>query len=459
MKTLLLLFLLTSVSFAQDFKAHSYDHYNSIADSIISASLTEQKGFRLLPELSALGSRLSASESSYDAMEWAKQKMIEWNFDSVWMQPVMVPHWERGKIEECEISSSSDHLNKKLNVASLGRSVGTDSDGITAEILEVRSFEELQERKNEAKGKIIFFNKPWEDQHVNTFKGYGIAVQPRSQGAIEAAKVGGVAALVRSATHRMDDVPHVGAMSAYVDSLDKVPAMAISLVGAEFLSQALRTEPNLKITLKSSAINLPDKESFNVIGEIKGSEFPNEIIVAGGHFDAWDKGDGAHDDGAPSIQTMEVVELMKRLRLKPKRTIRCVLFANEENGLRGGLKYGEYAANSDEIHVAAIESDRGAFTPRGFSTTADSSKILKMKSWLPILNKTLIDWVRPGGSGADIGRIKNAQALIGFVPDMQRYFDYHHSENDIWTEVHPREMQLGTAAITLLAYIISEEGF
>ncbi|MHB9040461.1 MAG: M20/M25/M40 family metallo-hydrolase, partial [Melioribacteraceae bacterium] len=185
---------------------------------------------------------------------------------------------------------------------------------------------------------------------------------------------------------------------------------------------------------------------------------PDEIIVVGGHFDSWDKGCGAHDDGAPSLQTMEALDLLKRNGVKPKRTIRCVLFINEENGLRGGIEYGKFADSSNDRHLAAIESDRGAFTPRGFYVTTDSLSLRKMQNWLPILNKANIDWIRNGGSGGDVGQIKNAKALLGYVPDDQRYMDLHHSANDVFSAVHPREMELGSAAIAIMSLLLSEEG-
>jgi hypothetical protein len=206
-------------------------------------------------------------------------------------------------------------------------------------------------------------------------------------------------------------------------------------------------------------VNLPEAQSYNVIGELTGSTKPDEIIVLGGHFDSWDKGCGAHDDGAPCLQTMEVPYLLKKLGIRPQRTIRCVLFINEENGSRGGIAYGQYADTAKEIHVAAIESDRGAFTPRGFFVNADSVSLAKMQSWLPVLNKALIDWIKPGGSGVDVSYIKKAHMLAGYVPDSQRYMDVHHSDNDTFETVSPREMELGTAAMAIFAYLISEEGF
>jgi len=245
----------------------------------------------------------------------------------------------------------------------------------------------------------------------------------------------------------------------YVDSLPKIPSVAAGYLDADFLSRIIKEDSNLKLNLLLNCKTLPDAKSFNVIGEIRGSELPNEIIVVGAHLDSWDVGDGAHDDGIGCMQSIEVLDLFKRLKIIPKRTIRCVLFINEENGSRGSKEYSKFAENSGEINLAAIESDRGGFTPKGFNINTDSSQIIvKVKSWLPFLEKAGIDWIRKGGSGADVGRIKNATALFDYVPDNQRYFDIHHSPSDVFEEVHPREFELGTAAMAILVYLLSEEG-
>ncbi|MFI5236728.1 MAG: M20/M25/M40 family metallo-hydrolase, partial [Ignavibacteriales bacterium] len=228
---------------------------------------------------------------------------------------------------------------------------------------------------------------------------------------------------------------------------------------AELLSQELKQNPHLKINLKLNCETLPDAKSFNVIGEIKGTEYPDEIILVGGHFDSWDVGDGAHDDGAGCMMTLEVLDLMKRLDIKLKRTLRCVLFINEENGTRGAIEYANYALTSPQIHFVVIEADRGAFTPIGFYAETDSTEILnKLQNWLPILENANIEWIRKGGSGVDIQKIKNARLRLGYVPDDQRYMDIHHSANDVFEEVHPREFELGAAAISIMAYLLSEEG-
>jgi carboxypeptidase Q len=449
-RSITLLFILSS------FQVAAQNHTDT-AEKIVKQSLMDQKGFRWLKELCAIGPRLSGSEKSIQAINWAKQKMEECGFDSVWLQPVMVPKWERGKFETASISNSKHYQNEKLTIVALGGSAATPNNGITGEVIEVQNLDEVKLLGDRANGKIIFYNRSFDNGLTETFSGYGRAVDQRSQGTIEAAKVGAIAVLVRSVQSGIDDVPHTGTLN-YEEEIIKIPGVAISVVDANFLSKALQEETNLKVTIKLDCKTFPDVQSYNVIGQLTGSEVPNEIIVVGGHFDSWDKGCGAHDDGAPCLQTMEALDLMKRLGVRPKRTIRCVFFINEENGLRGGIEYGKFSENSNEINLAAIESDRGAFTPRGFNVTTDSTTLQKLQTWLPFLSKAKIEWIRPGGSGGDVAQIKNTKALFGYIPDDQRYMDIHHSENDTFDKVHPREMELGSAAIAILAFLISEFG-
>lgn len=454
----LILIVLVSFSFPQNFNSHSTDHYKEVTDRIINSTLSEMKGYDWLNELCTnIGPRLSGSENSMKAIHWAEEKFNEMGVDSVWLEPVMVPKWVRGDIESAKVIDSKKYKNKSLNIASLGRSVGTPKDGITAEVIEIHSFEELNERANEIKNKIVFFNRPFDQRFVYTFQAYGDAVDQRVFGPSKAAEHGAVAVLVRSVTSKYDNVPHVGTL-VYADSVKKIPAAAIGLIDADLLSSAIKEDPNLQVEIKMDCENQGLVPSYNVIAQINGTEHPNEIVAVGGHWDSWDKGCGAHDDGAPSIQTMEVLDIFKRLEIKPKRTIRCILFINEENGSKGAYVYADSSFNKKEFHLAAIESDRGVFTPRGFATDADSNTIERMQSWLPILNKSNIDWIRKGGTGADISKLKNVKVQFGYVPDSQRYFDVHHSANDIFDSVNPREMQLGTSAITILTYLLSEEG-
>ena len=431
------------------------EQYNINAQLIVEKALSERKGYSFLRELCEIGPRLSGSEKSMKAINWAFEKMKSLGFDKVWLQPVMVPHWERGETESCTILD----LNKNLAVLALGGSIATPVDGITANVFEVKTFDELAKRKEEVKGKIIFFSRALDESKINTFAGYGGAVDQRVSGAIESAKYGAVGIIIRSITTKHDNVPHTGVMD-YNDTIPKIPAAAIGYLDANLLSDELKKNPDLKLNLKLSCKTLPDAQSYNVIGEITGTEFPDEIVLVGGHFDSWDVGCGAHDNGAGCIQTMEALDLIKRLGIKTKRTLRCVFFLNEENGTRGAIEYANFADTSSQIHLAVLESDRGAFTPIGFYAETDSIEIIsRLQSWLPVLEKANIEWIRKGGSGVDVQKIKNAQLHLGYVPDDQRYMDYHHSANDTFDAVHPREFELGAAAIAIMAYLLSEEGF
>jgi hypothetical protein len=452
----LILLLIIFLSSALQIFPQDKGKYIQINKEMVSSALTEQRGYEWLRELCEIGPRLSGSENSLKAIRWAENKMKALGFD-VWLQPVMVPHWVRGEKEEAIIVESEFFNGRGLEILALGRSIGTSEEGITAEVIEVKNFEELAKRQNEVKDKIVFFSRPLNPGTLNTFQGYGDAVDQRSQGGIEAAKYGAVGVLIRSVTTKHDNIPHTGSTSNYVDSLPKIPAAALGYIDADFLSSALKKDPNLKVKMKLNCKTLPDVLSYNVIADLKGSEKPDEIVIVSGHFDSWDAGCGAHDDGGGCIQALEVLDLFKRISIKPKRTIRCIFYINEENGVKGGIEYGNYTDTTKEKHIAAIESDRGVYTPEGFTITSDSLTLLKLQSWIPILEYAGIEWIKAGGSGVDISKIKNAKALIGFVPDDQRYFDLHHSANDVFEEVHPREMELGTAAIAVLAYLLSEE--
>ncbi len=455
--SLFVLFLLFGCSQRKD-NTQIIQKYNAISKMMVRNALTERTGYKWLKDLLKIGPRLSGSPGNFKAVEWVKNKMKEIGLDSVWLQKCKVPHWVRGNIEEAELLNARGKKIRNLHIADLGGSIGTPPNGLVANVVEVKSFDELKMLGTKAKNKIIFFNEKFDYGEINTFKAYSKAVKKRVYGAIEAAKVGAKAILIRTVGSAYDNKPHTGNMH-YAKDIKKIPAAALGAIDSDYLSDVLIHHPDYKIKLKMNCENLPDTISYNVIGEIKGSEFPNQVIVVGGHLDCWDKGVGAHDDGAPALQTLEALDLIKRLDLKPKRTIRCVLFANEENGLNGGKTYGKYADTvKSETHIASIESDRGAFTPRGFSVKSDKNTLEKIKSWLPVLNNALIDWVKPGGSGADVGQIKKVKASIGYVPDAQRYMDLHHSDNDTFDKVHPREMELGTAAIAILSYIISQEG-
>lgn len=436
------------------------DRHAMVATQLTQSALEKQEGYRLLGELCQIGPRVAGSEGANKAALWAEATMKRLAFDRVVLQPVTVPRWERGSVEIAEIVLPEKLQGVKLNVCALGFSIGTSGEGITAGVLEVKSFEELRAKQAQAKGKIVFFNRPLDQRFTNTFSAYGRAVDQRTRGVVEAALVEAMAVLVRSMTTKNDDVPHTGILS-YQDGVQQIPGAALGVNSAEALSQALQEEPELKLRLQLSCRHLPAEKAYNVVGDIVGSDKPEEVVLVGGHLDCWDKGEGAHDDGAGCIQSLEVLAMFKRLGIKPKRTLRCVLFMNEEFGtLDGAHEYARLAETSGDKHVAAIEADRGAFTPRGFRVqTKDKNDIARMQKWLPYLEHAQIEWIKPGGSGADVAQIKNARLLIGYVPDDQRYFDVHHSANDTFASVHPREFELGTAAMAILAYLLSEEGW
>jgi hypothetical protein len=340
--------------------------------------------------------------------------------------------------------------------------VATPDTGLRSKVIEVQGLEDLKEYgKEQIEGKIVFYNRPMRADLIHTFSAYGGCVDQRYSGAAEAAKYGAAGVIVRSLSHKIDDNPHTGSMS-YGDLPDskRIPAAAISTRDAEYLSSMLKLNKDLDFYYKINSRNYPDVESHNVIGEIKGSEKPEEIIVVGGHLDSWDIGDGAHDDGAGVVQSMEVLRLFKEAGIRPKRTIRVVLFMNEENGLRGGNKYAEVAKQKNERHVFALESDAGGFTPRGFSFDASPSQFEQVEKWKPLFEPYLIHYFKRGGSGADIGPLKNGSTVLaGLRPDSQRYFDYHHAATDTFDAVNKRELELGAATMASLIYMVDKYGF
>ena len=454
MKKRLSTFLLTVAVFSG--QAQTKDE--AAIKQIFDEALGKGKSYEMLYDLSVnIGARLSGSPGAAAAVEWSRHVMEGFDFDSVWLQPVLVPHWVRGQKEVGRIISKKVGT-VDVNVCALGGSIGTGPSGISAGIIEVKSFDELKMLGTGVKGKIVFFNRPMNPTQVQTFTAYGGAVEQRANGAAEAAKLGAVAALVRSMGSNLEDYPHTGSMR-YAPNVTKIPALAISTKHAALLSRLLKDDKDVQVYLENHSVTLEDAPSFNVVGEIRGSEYPDEIIVVGGHLDSWDMGQGAHDDGAGCVQSIEVLRLFKQLGYKPKRTIRAVMFMNEENGLRGGLKYAELAAKNKEKHVAAIESDRGGFVPRGFTVPTDASAKAKVRSWKPLLEPYgLTDFSSEGG-GADIGPLANQGVpLIGFLPDSQRYFDYHHTAEDTIDKVNKRELELGAASMAALVYLIDQYG-
>lgn len=430
-------------------------------DSFYRTSLLEGQSYDWLDYLSnQIGGRLSGSLNAERAVAWAKEELEALELDRVWLQPVLVPKWVRGP-KEFALIETEPGVTFNVPITALGGSVATPSVGLKAEVVEVQNFEDLERLGREAiEGKIVFFNRPMQADLISTFEAYGGCVNQRYSGAREASKFGAIGVIVRSMNLRLDDLPHTGAMS-YGDQpvSQRIPAAAISTNAAEKLSNLLRIAPKLKFLFRQQCKQYDDVLSYNVIGEITGTEYPNEIITVGGHLDSWDIGDGAHDDGAGCVQSMEVVRLFKKLNYKPKRTIRVVLFMNEENGLRGGNKYAEIAAMKGETHIFALESDAGGFTPRGFSFDCSDMEFEQVLRWKPLFKPYLIHYFEKGGSGADIGPLKSkTNVLAGLRPDSQRYFDHHHAENDTFDAVNKRELELGAATLTSLVYLYDTYG-
>jgi carboxypeptidase Q len=457
-KYVVFLLLNCSILFAQSVDTAKLHSYQKIADDIIFSGLRSGKAYEILSDLtSSVGARLSGSPEAAKAVEWSKRTMEKLGFDNVHLESVIVPHWVRGATEEASIVNPTSINDKVLTICALGGSIGTPDEGITAEVVEVKSFDELKKLGDNAKGKIIFFNRPMDRGKISPFEAYGGAVNQRGSGAAEASRAGGVAALVRSMTTVIDDVPHTGAMN-YNDSIPKIPAAAISTKDAEMLSGLLAKERSVTVRLKLSCQTLPDVESANVIGELTGSEKPNEIVLIGGHLDSWDKGKGAHDDGSGCAHVIEALRLLKELGLTPKRTIRAVTFINEENGLRGGKAYAA-RSRPNEKHIAALETDAGGFAPRGFGVQSDSLVFDKIARWSPLFASIEADRIRKGGGGADISELaKQGVPAIGLRVEGHRYFDYHHSNNDTIDKVNERELELGAASVAILAYVLAQEG-
>jgi carboxypeptidase Q len=426
-----------------------------VIKNIFNTVLTNGQSYQWLDYLSnEIGGRLSGSHESIAAILWGERLMQDLRFDKVWLQDVMVPNWYRGEKEEANFTSNTVKYN--VPICALGGSIPTPTTGITGEVIEVQSLEDIESLGEKLRGKIVFFNRPFDNTHIQTFKAYGGCVNQRYAGAMVCGKFGALAAIVRSMTSSIDDYPHTGAMSyGDIAENEKVPTAAISTKAANLLSEKLKENPTLKFYFKQSCKTLPDEPSHNVIGELVGTDFPDKIITVGGHIDSWDLGDGAHDDGAGVVQSIEVLRLFKLNGIKPKHTIRCVLFINEENGLRGGEKYAEEAKAKNENHIAALESDSGGFTPRGFSFDATNENAKLFLSWKPLLAPYGLNEIEAGHSGADIGPLKSETiSLFGYRPDSQRYFDYHHAETDTFDKVNKRELELGAASMASLVYLL-----
>ncbi|MCE3278586.1 MAG: peptidase family protein [Bacteroidetes bacterium] len=433
---------------------------SALIKRIFDEALKNGKSYSNLDYLcNKIGGRLSGSPEAQKAVEWTFKAMKEAGADTVFLQECMVPHWVRGQKEVGKVITSNSKGIKEVPVCALGGSIATPAEGLTGKVIEVMGIEGLKKlNKEDVKGKIVFFNEPMDPTFIETFNAYGKAVMQRWAGASAAAEYGAIAVVVRSCTLIQDDNPHTGVMG-YKDSIVKIPACAISTNAANWLSNYLKTDKDLKFYLKMNCETLPEEKSYNVVGEVWGSEKKDEYIVVGGHLDSWDTGKGAHDDGAGVVQSIEVLRIFKASGLKPKRTIRAVAFMNEENGGRGGKKYAEMAKLKNEKHTAAIESDAGGFTPRGFSSEGSVQARMKLKSWRPLFEPYGIYSFDGEGGGPDLGPLgEQGVFCMELMPDSQRYFDYHHTAIDTFDAVNQRELEMGGAAMAALVWMISQYG-
>lgn len=446
-------FLTHSVRAQTDYQTDSV-----FISKIFNTALGDGKCYEVLRHLTTeIGSRLSGSPGAAKAVEYTRDVMKEQKFDNVFLQNVMVPHWVRGAKEQGYILNGKLKIN--VPIAALGGSVATPKEGIKAQVIEVKNFQELRALgADKVKGKIVFFNRPMDPTKLSTFEAYGAAGDQRRAGPSEAGQMGAIGCIVRSLTTRLDDVAHTGSMR-YASGAPIIPAAAISTNAAELLSKMLKEKPGTEFYFKQNCETLPDAPSHNVIGELKGSKTSPQYIVAGGHLDSWDFAQGAHDDGSGCVQSIEAVRILSVLGYKPNNTLRAVMYMNEENGLKGGIAYADSAKSKNEKHLAAIESDRGGFIPLGFGIIGTPAQKSKIKSWSNLFAPYGLHEIGPGGGGADIGPLgPQGTVLLGLVPDSQRYFDYHHASNDTFDKISKRELELGAASMASMMYLLDKYG-
>ncbi len=421
------------------------ERYRAVADRIIDAALADSSAYERLGLLvDGFGHRFSGSESLERALDWILEEMQHDGLENVRGEEVMVPRWIRGE----ESAVLLEPRVKSLPMLSLGGSVATPPEGVTGEVLVVGSFDELEARAGEAEGKIVLFNVP--------FTTYGRTVRYRGRGAIAAAQVGAVASMIRSVTPHSLSTPHTGAMG-YNDSVPRIPHVALTVEDAELLQRMADRGERIVVRLSLSARQEPDVPSRNVMGELVGSERPDEVVVMGGHIDSWDVGQGAMDDGGGCVVAWEAVRLLQRLGLRPRRTVRVVMWTNEENGLRGGRAYRDAHRGQLDRHVLAIESDGGVFEPRGFGFSGSDEALAIVRQIGSLLERIGAGTVTEGGGGADIWPImQEGVPGMGLRVEGERYFWYHHTEADTLDKLDPREMALCVAAMAVMAYVAAD---
>lgn len=457
--TALLVALLPAVVSARDTMAED----SAMLRKIYDAALVDSPMYGQLTELvEKFPGRLSGSENLAGAVRWARAELEKLGCDRIELQPVMVPHWERGAPESARLRPSHPSPDSPATLAllALGNSAATPPDGVVAPVVEVQSIEQLaQLGRDQVAGRIVFFNRPLDPRVISGTAAYRGAVDQRTRGPAAAARLGAVAVLVRSMTHARDDIPHTG-NTTFPPGVPAVPAAALGVRSAELLSRQLAEDPSLQVELRIHARTLPDAPSHNVIGEVRGREAPEKIILVAGHLDSWDISPGAHDDGAGCVQSLEVLRLFKAIGYTPRHTIRVVLFTNEENGIRGALEYARAVGDRREEHLLALESDSGGYQPHGFNLgNAAGDAHRRAERWLPLFQPYGITWFREGTGGVDVAPLlRFGYTVAGLTPDSQRYFDYHHTALDNIGQVNPRELALGAAAMAALVYLVDRHG-
>jgi carboxypeptidase Q len=409
-----------------------------------------------------VGARLSGSPQMYKAEQWGVATLKTSGADKVFLQECMVPHWIRGGADQAYITykdASGKAIKQRLDVLALGNSEGTGKAGIKAPLILISDFSELEKRKDEIKGKIVFYSYGFNDKFAHPFQAYGDAGVYRRSGPSRAAKYGAVGVMIRSLSGSTDNNPHTGS-TAYDSAYAKIPCAAMGLRDADKLTALLKDGKNIELYYQSNARFLPDTVGHNVIGELTGTEFPDQYITVGGHLDSWDPAEGAHDDGAGCVHSIEVLRVLKAIGYRPKHTIRVVLFANEENGLRGGRQYALDAKEKNEKHIFALESDAGGFTPRGFTFSLTPLQLQKIQPWIKWLEPYGVYKLTTGGGGADVGPLNRVlNTPVGELePDPQRYFDFHHARNDVFENVNKRELEMGAVNMAALIYLIDKYG-
>lgn len=421
------------------------DAYRDTSSKLIAESLSSRFAWERLALLGDnFGHRLSGSKNLEEAIDWAVAEMKKDGLENVRKEPVKVPHWVRGQ-ESAEIVSPGRH---PLVMLGLGNSLGTAAEGVEAEILVVRSFQELDTAGDRVRGRIVVFNVP--------FTTYGETVQYRSSGPSRAGALGAVAMLIRSVGPQGLRTPHTGALR-YAEGQPRIPAAAIAAEDAERLQRMQNRGTVVRVRLKMDAKFLPDAQSYNVVGEIRGSERPDEVVVVGGHFDSWDVGTGATDDGGGCVVTWEALRLMKRLNLRPRRTVRVVLWTNEENGLRGGLAYLEKYKPHIDNHVLMLESDSGVMNPRGFGFSGSETARATVTQIASLLRDVRVDRIGPTGGGADIGPTVEAGRIAAMsLEDDGNYFLIHHTPADTVDRIEPESMARASAAIAVMAFVVAD---